>query len=184
MNRNIILEITAILQAFKVVYPHHFPKSDDDMKALILVWVADLGHIPIPVLKEAAKYLRGHEDFPTIAAMTRSIKAVAGIPTRSKIQKSLEWMAELTGNKNNSWVRPHPIVKMVWNALGGYQGVVGRNQTGYDIAFNLAYNEAVDEWFAEATKPENVAMLTRAPERISVGKAPGLPVHSGSDDEQ
>lgn len=173
-----VVEMGLILQALQVVFPHHFPKSIVGMEALVLVWCSDLGHFPIPLLKDAARYLRSHEDFPTIAAMHRSIRMVAGVPSKRDCRIELDELLTDVRNQRFKGKQYHQITRMVYEALGGYVDMRQMNTTTYDIALNREYELAAQEWFDMASKPENIKLL------LSACKTPYLAVHSGSSDDK
>ena len=149
-------EIGLILQSLQVIFPHHFPKDKDGMKALILVWTNDLQHIPLPVLKAAAGHLRRNEDFPTIAAMYRSIRAVIGLTSKREVQREIDnSLAETTYSMEGF----SPVARMVFESLGGRMGIMGLNATAYDIALTREYETAANEHFGEIILPENAGKL-------------------------
>ncbi len=156
-------EIGAILQSLQVIFPHHFPKDKDGMKALVLVWTADLRYIPLPVLKEAAAYLRRNEDFPTMAAMYRSIQAVIGLPSRRDVQREIDraLSKEVFSSRDFS-----PVTSRVFETLGGRMGIMGLSMTAYDIALTREYEENLRRYFEEIIQPENAARLILPGEEV------------------
>ncbi len=156
---NSLKKIDEVVTSLQVVYPRSFPTDPQQMKALIAVWYNDLGHIPATVLESAAQYLRRSEDWPTIAAMWRSIRAVADVPSAYIVKEALEAELEKRSKGELSSIED-PILRQIWNSLGGFMGIKELNQTSFEINFQREYEAAAKEWFENATKPENVHLLT------------------------
>ena len=158
--------ISEIITSFQVVYPKSFPSESQHMKALIAVWYNDLGHIPPEVLQKAAQYLRRNEDWPTIAAMWRSIKAVVDVPSAYAIKRALEAEVEIRSQNNLSTIKG-PILNRIWDSLGGLMGIREMNQTSFEINFQREYENAAKAWFEHITKPENVNLLQGSQKLLS-----------------
>lgn len=160
MTKTTINGIGEVVQSLKVIYPQSMPKTDQEMKILIAAWFADLGHIPFEILKDAAQYLRRHEDWPTIAAMWRSVQAVAGILSAYEVKEAIDHGVsegqQLRSIKTSEF---HPIVAQVWNALGGYAGISGMPQGVFESAFIREYEQAARAYYEYISRPENVHLL-------------------------
>lgn len=155
---NSLKTIDGIVTSLQVIYPKAFPAETQQMKALIAVWYNDLGHIPPEILTKASQYLRRNEDWPTIAAMWRSIRAVANIPSAYIVKEALEAELEKRSRNELSYIAD-PMLRQIWNSLGGYMGIKELNQTSFEINYRYEYEMAAKEWFENATKPENVHLL-------------------------
>ena len=162
-------ELAEIMTTLGAAYPHAFPKTREEQEVTLMVWYADLGHLPHDLMVKAAAHMRKRCEFPSIAEMWKSVLVIAGAPTRAKIRNEIG--QRLKGVAvSRSLVEVHPITNMIWASADGYAGIHGLDAISFDFMFNREYAEARQRWFDQVSKPENVEVLLTGTEREQITK--------------